>query len=48
MSNHIHLIANSPEGHLSDIIRDFKKYTAKNIIRNIIDGNESPQLARMQ
>lgn len=41
MSNHIHLIANNPEGHLSEIIRDFKKFTAKNIIRSIIDGNES-------
>ena len=41
MSNHIHLIANSPEGHLSDILRDFKKFTAKNIIENIQDSNES-------
>ena len=41
MSNHIHLIANSPEGHLSDTLRDFKKFTAKNIIDLILEGNES-------
>jgi hypothetical protein len=37
MSNHIHLIANSSLGELSNTIRDFKKFTAK----NIIEGNES-------
>ncbi len=41
MSNHIHLIANSPQGELSNIIRDFKKFTAKNIIEGITNGNES-------
>ena len=41
MPNHIHLIANSPEGYLSDTIRDFKKFTANNILKSIIDGNES-------
>lgn len=41
MSNHIHLIANSPDGHLSETLRDFKKFTAKSIISTIIDGNES-------
>jgi len=41
MSNHIHLIANSPRGELSNILRDFKKFTAKNIIETIADGNES-------
>ena len=41
MSNHIHLIANSTDGHLSETLRDFKKYTAKTIIRAIIEGNES-------
>ena len=36
MSNHIHLIASGKEGYrLSDIIRDFKKYTAKSILRKI-------------
>jgi len=41
MSNHIHLIANSPEGHLSETLRDFKKFTAKTIIDSIKEGNES-------
>ena len=41
MSNHIHIIANSPEGLLSDTLRDFKKFTARNIIENIQDSNES-------
>ena len=41
MSNHIHLIANSPQGELSNTIRDFKKFTAKNIIESIANNNES-------
>lgn len=37
MSNHIHLIGYAKEGYaLSDILRDFKKYTAKTIIQQII------------
>ena len=43
MSNHIHLIANSSQGELSNTIRDFKKFTAKNIIESITNGNESRQ-----
>ncbi|MDX1629593.1 MAG: transposase [Fulvivirga sp.] len=36
MSNHLHLIISAKEGAvLSDIIRDFKKYTAKAIIKLI-------------
>ena len=35
MSNHIHLIIQSEEGKLSDLIRDFKKYTAKKILELI-------------
>jgi REP element-mobilizing transposase RayT len=41
MPNHLHLIANSPDGHLSETLRDFKKFTAKTIINTIQDGNES-------
>lgn len=41
MSNHIHLIANSPDGHLSETIRDFKKFTSKSITDAIAEGNES-------
>ncbi|MFV8376615.1 REP-associated tyrosine transposase [Flavobacterium sp. LB1P62] len=35
MSNHIHLIIQSQDGKLSDLIRDFKKFTAKNILDKI-------------
>lgn len=41
MSNHIHLTANSPDGHLSETIRDFKKFTSKSITDAIAEGNES-------
>jgi putative transposase len=35
MSNHVHLIVSAKQNDLSDILRDFKKYTAKEIIRAI-------------
>jgi len=35
MSNHIHLIIQSRDGKLSDLIRDFKKFTAKRILNKI-------------
>ncbi|GAA4045937.1 REP-associated tyrosine transposase [Flavobacterium chungnamense] len=35
MSNHIHMIIQSEDGKLSDLIRDFKKYTAKTILHKI-------------
>ena len=36
MSNHLHLIVSATEGaNLSDILRDFKKFTAKRIIKAI-------------
>jgi REP element-mobilizing transposase RayT len=42
MSNHLHLIVSAKEGiHLSDIIRDFKKFTSKKIISTIEDIPES-------
>lgn len=42
MSNHIHLIASAREGFaLSDIIRDFKKYTAKQFLEEITKPTES-------
>jgi putative transposase len=42
MSNHIHLIAQAKEGYvLSHIIRDFKKFTSKKIIAEIIEIGES-------
>lgn len=41
MSNHIHLIIQSEHGKLSDLIRDFKKFTAKNILEKIQNSPES-------
>lgn len=41
MSNHIHLIVQSATGKLSDLIRDFKKYTAKRILDSIQEEAES-------
>ena len=38
MSNHIHVIIKSRSHNLSDIIRDFKKYTATRIIKAIADN----------
>jgi REP element-mobilizing transposase RayT len=42
MPNHLHLIARA-EGNdtLSDILRDFKKFTAKKVINQIINDPES-------
>jgi putative transposase len=41
MSNHIHLLAQSEAGDLSDIIRDFKNHTSKNFLEVINDTTES-------
>ena len=42
MSNHLHMIVNANEPYqLKDIIRDFKKFTAKKILVEIKTGNES-------
>lgn len=41
MSNHIHLIVQSREGKLSDLIRDFKKFTAKQILEKTHTEPES-------
>ena len=35
MSNHVHLIIQSKDSKLSDLIRDFKKFTAKTILDKI-------------
>lgn len=35
MSNHLHLIIGSNKENLSDIIRDFKKFTASKIVQAI-------------
>ncbi|MBC3539961.1 transposase [Rufibacter sediminis] len=42
MSNHLHLIASAKEGfHLSDILRDFKKFTSRTIVAAIQQEHES-------
>jgi REP element-mobilizing transposase RayT len=41
MTNHIHLIIQSENGKLSDLVRDFKKFTARIILDKIQDGPES-------
>jgi REP element-mobilizing transposase RayT len=42
MSSHLHLIARAEDNfNLSDILRDFKKFTSKAIIKQILDEPES-------
>jgi REP element-mobilizing transposase RayT len=41
MSNHIHMIVQSDIGELSNLLRDFKKFTAKNILEKIQTEPES-------
>jgi len=41
MSNHIHMIIQSEEGKLSDLVRDFKKFTARTILEKIQNEPES-------
>ena len=41
MSNHLHAIVSCDKLPLSDIIRDFKKFTAKQIVEQIANSNES-------
>jgi REP element-mobilizing transposase RayT len=41
MSNHIHLLAKSGIGHLSDTLRDFKSFTSKEILKQIEESGES-------
>ncbi len=41
MSNHMHVILSAKEGYvLSDIVRDFKRHTAKTIIETILTEKE--------
>ena len=45
MSNHIHVIWQAKEGfRLSDIVRDFKKFTAKRILKMIENETESRKI----
>jgi putative transposase len=40
MTNHLHLIISAPNGNLSDILRDFKKFTSKEIITAIENNKQ--------
>jgi REP element-mobilizing transposase RayT len=41
MSNHVHLIAQSSNGKLSDNIRDIKKFTSRKIVNTVLSIQES-------
>ncbi len=41
MSNHLHVIFHAETGNLSDLVRDFKVYTAKSILILIEEGPEN-------
>jgi REP element-mobilizing transposase RayT len=41
MSNHIHIMMQSEKKELSNLVRDFKKYTAQMILKRVMDGPES-------
>ena len=42
MSNHLHMIAKATGGQtLSEILRDFKKFTSKSIVSSIMEQSES-------
>lgn len=38
MTNHIHLVANVEDGSLGDVLRDFKTYTSKELVKIISDN----------
>lgn len=40
MSNHIHLIVAAKNANLSDVLRDFKKFTSKQILDTIIENKQ--------
>jgi len=40
MTNHVHLIISSKENKLPDVVRDFKKYTSKQILKAIKANHE--------
>jgi len=44
MTSHLHLIMSSTENELQDIIRDFKKYTSKELIKAIQDINKTKDM----
>lgn len=48
MTNHIHLVVSAKEAfNLSDILRDFKKYTAKEILSDLQSNNKESRRSWM-
>ena len=47
MSNHVHLIASAKDETLSDVLRDFKKFTSKQIIKAILNNESESRNAWM-
>jgi len=41
MSSHLHMITRAQNDNLSDVIRDFKKFTSAMLIKDFKSGNES-------
>lgn len=39
MTNHIHLVTNAEGGSLGDVLRDFKTYTSKQLVKLIRENN---------
>ncbi len=48
MKNHAHLVISSKNILLSNILRDFKKYTSKSIIRELLDQTNNIYLNRFR
>ncbi|MEI9945513.1 MAG: transposase [Chitinophagaceae bacterium] len=40
MSNHLHLIISARDNNLSDLLRDFKKFTSKQVIKAIAENKQ--------
>ena len=42
MTNHIHLVATRTTGEIADVLRDFKSFTAKQLLKSVLENpNES-------
>jgi REP element-mobilizing transposase RayT len=48
MSNHVHVIWTSPDGRLSDIVRDFKTHTSKTILNELMNLPEESRKQWME
>ena len=43
MTNHIHLVAARTEGEMSDVLKDFKSFTAKQLLNLILENQKNPE-----